>query len=264
MVRKRPAQAIGARRRWFIGNLPLCKTLGAESRRDHQIPGTLFYNPHADRQFLTVRALSDRNDADLDLAPGMRRQPAHLDGSGRGQVGTKVGGPHLIELVLFVHVGQKTGRGDQVGKRGAGGFEGLLQVLHAQDRLLVHRAGQVEFFFAVGVAVVDGGGGDARKKNEVTAPDDDRRRVRHDDVAPAVGGMDNRDLLRHWPSRMRSLPSGRESRQSLETRLTCDSSNLNSQILKFSNSQITYAVTRGNGLSVFRTSPFVSPVDEMS
>src|SRR5262245_50521448 len=52
-------------------------------------------------------ALCDGDGADFDLAPRMRGEPAHLDGGRGWHVAAKVGGPHAVEIVLLVHVGEE-------------------------------------------------------------------------------------------------------------------------------------------------------------
>ena len=47
------------------------------------------------------------------------------------------------------------------------------------------------------MAVIHGGRRHAGQEDEVAATDDDARRVRHVDVAPAVGVVDDGDLFRH-------------------------------------------------------------------
>src|SRR5262249_52010072 len=146
--------------------------------------------------FLRV-ALSDGNGADFDLAPRMRSELPYLDGGRGRQMVAQVGAPYAVEIVLLGHVGEEARCRDQIGERCARRLESFLEIFHAEDRLFPHGRRQVEFFLAMGMAVVDSSGGHAGEKNQITAADDDRRCVRHDDIVAAVGMMDNRDLLRH-------------------------------------------------------------------
>src|SRR4026208_1675152 len=101
-------------------------------------------------------ALCDGYRADLDLAPGTRGGPAHLHCRRRREMAAEVGGPHTVEIVLLVHVGQEARRGDEVSERRPRRLERLLEVLHAEHGLLLHRGRQVEFVLAMRVAVIDG------------------------------------------------------------------------------------------------------------